>query len=331
MPVLLLTNNPNDWQQITHITRSTATAGRDAAYQPHYIAHNSAASGAGRAGRTDHPQGATDNYWLHCRLRTNASQAIGATSDGHFFRVWGPNSELVAALDVLDGVMRAQAGAVTVAGIAYGQDTTYEIDLNVRTANSDPLNVTVARLYVNGSLVATASTNAALPRPAFITWDWDNVFNTGSGESYVSEIVATDNEQTLGWRVAKLTPGAAGVLTQWTGDVANLDDATRNTSVTSDIVGQRLDFAFSNYLGAPTTNRIRGVFVKSNARRGPTGPNTLKHFLRRGGVNYDNAANHALDPVVNRIVISDFSVNPETGLAWNSADINGFTAGLLSA
>lgn len=329
MPVLLLTNNPNDWQQITHITRSTATAGRDAAYQPHYIAHQTTAGG-GRSARTDHPQGATDNYWLHCRLRT-ATNAVGTNADGHFLRIWGPNNELVAALDVLDGVLRAQAGAVTVAGLTYSADTTYEIDLNVRTANSDPLNVTVVRLYVNGTLIATASTNAVLPRPAFITWDWDTVINSGNGESYVSEVVATDNEQTIGWRVAKLTPGAVGALAQWDGNVASLDDATRNTSVTSDAAGERLDFAFSAYGGAATTTKCRGVFVKSNARRGPTGPNTLKHFLRKGGINYDNAANHVLDPVQNRIVISDFAVNPETGLPWNTADIGGFTAGLLSA
>lgn len=145
-----------------------------------------------------------------------------------------------------------------------------------------------------------------------------------SNPGHFSEIILSD-ESTLNARLDFLRPASAGAYEEWDGSLTTLADSDRTTGMTTLAAAKRQSVIMSAYSGAPNVSNLVAV---STTTRGINSPTQMKHSVRLSGVDYDSAA-YAVDFAA-KYILTDFTLNPATSLAWTEADLAAVEMGFLS-
>lgn len=312
-------------------TEATTTLNRDPNYSPVELV-NTISGGDTRAFFTRIAAPTGSEVWIHFRM-TTSNQFVGSGSDGVFLRTWEEDGSIrqSGGIQVNNGNVLAEAiGNSTVVGVEFSManNTNYTFDVRIADVSTNR----VVDIYVDGSLVSTASASntAAYPLPTFIEWVCQDVTNNNGDEDIqLSEIIITEDENTLGWRLAELSPNALGNYDQWTGGNTELSDGDKGTYAISDTANQRQSWTPSTYNGPASPTSIRGVVAKARASIGPSGPQNLAQFLRIASTDYDGTGTkHPTAGFQQYLEVWDN--NPNTAVAWATADFATMEVGLKS-
>lgn len=276
---------------------------------------------------------ASDILWVHWRQRTS-NGATSSAADGIYTVFYNDDNQIIGVIDVNNGSMFAQArGDNTGNGASFsagpnGAVRTYDVKFD-RVAS--PGN-TIMELYRDGVLVSagTAIETAGRKMPSRMNMRNNDIDASDGQIAYFNEMIAMDNESTIGMRLATLEADSDGNYTQWNGGAAELFNTGTVAMAASDTVGQRHSSVASAYNGA-TTGSIRAVVAKARTRNGGgVGPGSITQFLRIGGTDYDGTP-VACAPGEITQALEVWDNNPNTSLPWVAADLTGIEYGLLSS
>jgi hypothetical protein len=158
----------------------------------------------------------------------------------------------------------------------------------------------------------------------------DGVGYRSSGNTILSfsEMVATDGESTIGWRVAALKPNGNGANTDWSGDYNDIVTAGDGTMISDATVGDKENWTLSAYAGASSPASIRGLVTKYMASKGTTGPQNIEPIVRLSSTDYFKSP---VSPDNIKAIYADWTVNPATSAAWATSDLTSIQVGVRSA
>lgn len=277
----------------------------------------------------------TGSLWLHYRYFHNRNSASGmGNADGQQMTFWDANNVLIGTVNMLDGRTRVEVNGDSVVNGAYWTwpavgAPTLTFDVRVQVTASD---ITM-EYYVNGALVSSATavnTVGAKTGVRLVMLDHNDIMGTNGATAGIgmSEVIITQDEPTIGWRLATLRPDGAGTYGAWGGSWTHVLNPDDGLFLLAAETGLRESWSLGNYNGPATNAAVRGVFMSARADRGPTGPQTVQGFLRLSGVDYDGTPQAALR---NRVLLWEWANNPATGLPWDSAVFNAMEAGIRSS
>jgi hypothetical protein len=274
--------------------------------------------------------------WLHFRFISNGYNSTNATAGSTWFAFQDDVGNDIAGVYVssTSNTLVARAiGDTTVTGATFNKidATVYTFDVQL-TVNSTNI---IINLYSGGSLISSAtaanSTGHKL-MPKHVKFDHANVFRvTANVNAYLSysEFIVTDNENTIGWRVAALKPNAAGnYTTGWIGNYTKVADFDPATGCGTDTALNRMSWAPSAYGGVSSPTSIRGLFLKANAQVSGTGPQKLNQFLRIASTDYDGTDQTVIPGYQ---TVQEFANNPNTTVPWTTTDFASMEFGIKSA
>lgn len=315
MTILFVGSSPSDLGG--SVQPNTTTNGRDPNFTPvgssAYVPNALADSGESF---TIHTAPSTD-YWLHFKVKTGRFDS-GVNADGYWIRFWDGN-DLVAMYDLNNGIQRLVGdpdGVNTIKVISSLSNTTeYTIDFHISQSGGD----VILDLYTGGILYDTltwtpGSLPAGVDKVTFDHYDIDSSFDPPL-DFYYSEVIVTDGEPTLGWRLSTLTPAADGNYTDWQGDYQSIEEANDGLQISTGYVNQKQSWTLSAYGGPASPTSVRALVNKIRGSKGATGPQTIIPFVRAGGTDYSSAGYNP-DGADELVVLDN---NPDTGLAWNPA------------
>lgn len=313
----------------TVLTDVTTTNARDTAYSDYELRQTQIRDASTPISQEFPP---SPDMWAHYRTRY-AVDIFGQFASGYFLQVFNAAGQLLARLQKV-GTNSSAPVFCTVYGdttenaansILTGNLAFFTEDVRVRvTATSITMDY-----YRDGSLVntATAANTTGSKGPATrFEWSSNDVVDGTSGFQYFSEIIITDGESTLGWRLGTLTPDGVGFHADFDGNWEELSDLNFTTAAATDTDGDRVSSTLSAYGGTATTTNVRGVFGKAIASRGDTGPANAVQFIRIGSTDYDGAT-QAL-AVDNTSLLQEWSVNPATSSPWDTAALAALELGI---
>lgn len=325
MAIIFATSVARDLEGNATPFTGTAVA-RDPAFASEEIIMPAVSNSSGIVATIPGLSGPFSNLWVHFRV-VFPTGVTESSADGNFM-----SFGTLQMLDVQNGSIRTRArnGFSTVYGAEWTpvENQLYTFDVNV-VNNGTTGHI---RLYVDGALVSESlsSDTGAWTDVTGVDFDIEDMMgvSTGAGDLYFSEIIVDDADSTIGKRLALLPPSSAGTYSQWTGGPSDLDTLADNSYATTETADQSISYTPATY-GGPTTGNIDEVIVKSHLIPPAAGLTDFSHFLRVGGQNYQDAAQSLASGTYN-VVSSVFSTNPNTGVAWDFADLTGLEVGLYS-
>lgn len=285
------------------------------------------------------PAPTSDTIWLHYRVKANTPYSRpSSTTVGIVWQFTNAAGQVLATIACRGPAAsspgwRAEVfGDTTVTGTPfsgpYSATATFDIQLIVNTS------VITLNVYMNGTLVssATAANSTGLKgKPCYLEEMNTHTYNKSSGTTSViahSELVVTDNESTIGWRISALKPNANGANTAWSGDFNDLVTAGDGTAITSATVGDKESWSLSSYGGPATPSSIRGVVVKYAASKGTTGPQNIEPLARISSTDYFKSP---VSPDNVNPIYADWTQNPATSAPWATSDLTSLQIGVRAA
>lgn len=269
------------------------------------------------------------DFWCHWRTQFNSISNV-SNLDGDWVEFYDASDNLLAHIQILNNEYYIQAhgdtvvdGAVAFAPTSY---TPYIFDVKITVGAN-----IVAEFYVNGTLMSTATAANTGGKTACVKSNFqhtDMYFGSSGTASWLmySEVIVTDDESTIGWRVATLNPDSTGNSTDLIGDIAGLLEGSDGLTVSGATNGDKGSWTLSTYNGPTSPSGIRALVTKTKSQAGVTGPQNLQHFLRVGSTDYANGVDLTPDPSVGETVIWDN--NPATSSPWATATLTGLEQGV---
>jgi hypothetical protein len=145
-----------------------------------------------------------------------------------------------------------------------------------------------------------------------------------------SQVVMAD-EATVGMKVHTFYPSGAGATDDWpTGTWASIDEVAYSDGDVITTTTANQDELFTGTLVgtfAPE-DAIRAVCVTARARHSATGPQNIQLSIRTGGANFYSST-LSLDAAYGNS-INVWETNPNTSVAWTSANITALQFGVKS-
>lgn len=286
---------------------------------------------ANPAAYIDLPVTVTGEMWLHYRLYNNRNTSSGLTNaDGIQCSFYDEDNLLLARIKMDNGSTRAEAHGDTQVNSGYNfafeplGRPTYTFDIRVEVDGSN----IVIDYYVNGALLCTATaanTVGGKTGVRRVVLDNNDIQGTNGSANSIQEIIITEDENTIGWRLATLIPESAGTYTQWAGDYTHLLNSEDGRFLLAAETGIRESWFVSGYNGPTTPSSVRGVFVGFNGIAGETGPQTYAAFLRIGGSDYEATPQTPVEGVRN---LFEFALDPSTVAAWNTVTFDTMEVGV---
>ena len=330
----------SDSSDVAGVSVNTATSGdfdanyTDRAFGPQIPSNNFAdQQGMGFSVGT-----ITGDLWVHFRMKANAVYGPpSAAAFGVFMEFFSATGASVAAIEVRgatagNGWRAAAYGDTTVTGTAfagpYSATSTFDIQLTVNTSNI------ILNVYMNGVLVssATAANSTGLKgKPKFVQEQNTNTFNKSSGTTFPiahSELVATDSESTIGWRVAALRPTGNGANTAWLGDFNDIASIGDGAAISSATVADKESWTVNAYAGPASPSSIRGLVTKYVGSKGTSGPQNIEPLVRLSSVDYMKTP---VTPDNTNPIYADWTANPATSAPWATADLTSIQIGVRAA
>lgn len=182
----------------------------------------------------------------------------------------------------------------------------------------------ILQLYKNDILVTNFNESGNYSghgTPRFVRYQrYSSSNNSGTMEMIVAD------ESLIGHRFVYQSPETNGANTDWTNDVAAIDESNLDTNdyIYSTTAGDRETVKSSSRATPLSTHTIKAVVVSHMSAKGTTGPTKVETQLRIGSTNYDSGQQDAM--------LYGFTgkqhmwtTDPSTGIAWtptNAADAN---------
>lgn len=322
MSIIFVGNTPGDVGGSA--ANSTSATGRDSSYSPNSIRVDSTAGTLAPFLATFSAVPAGD-VWLHFRLRL--PDYFNSSADGDLVDFRDDQGTLVARVDISNGSIGAQAiGDTTVAGAYVGYTSMVTVTLDVKVVVGADITIEV---YQGEALISTATAANTGGKGVPVDCNFRN-FDTSqlsTSDLYYTEIIATDGEPTLGWRLATLQPSAAGDYSDLVGAVSNLLNEDDGLAMESATVGHKASWSLSAYNGpASPGGGVRAVVSKTHSTKGATGPQNIRPFLRIGGTDYPGPADVTPAGLIGEMAVWD--QNPATAAAWATADFASMQQGI---
>jgi len=202
-----------------------------------------------------------------------------------------------------------------------GQSVTFDIRLTQNGVNH------IVDLFVNGILQGTATrANVVQVQLDVVRFTAIPSNTIGQFDLYLSEMIMTDAEPTIGSRLASQRPTGVAEINTWAGTWASLADDDTGSGISTDVVGSRIAGQFETYNGTPTPVGIRAV-VQANYYVDNASGLLISSFLRNAGVNDDTFDFEARD--LSR-VFTVWDDNPFTSAFWTVANLAAVRGGVRS-
>jgi hypothetical protein len=195
--------------------------------------------------------------------------------------------------------------------------TVYRLDLIVDYQVSGRV-----RLYVDGTLFIDYSGDVTASSATTLDGLYLAQAHSATQSTAWSEvIVSTQDSRTLSLKT--LTPDAAGTTSSWTGAYTDIDETTASdvdvlTSATANQVTS------VNTTGMPSgwsNLTVTAVKCVASAARGSTGPSKLALGVRTNSTDSFPTAT-TLDTGFSTPVTTYYELNPVTGVAWTTAELD---------
>ena len=223
----------------------------------------------------------------------------------------------------------ATASTVISPTAPFPGSTFFDLCLHVKLVAT---NQALIECYVNGVLISSATittTWLGTKKPATVRF---STSSTITFTNFFSELIITDTENPIGWRVATLVPNGNGTTGDWAGSYVDIDEIGQpddNDFISSDTASQVELFALSN-LSIPAQNMaVKAVCLSARARVGAGGPQNIQPGVRTGGADYYGGSFPGLTgSFSNKMNI--WGVNPATSAIWSIADVQNLEAGFKS-
>ncbi len=277
-----------------------------------------------------HDEPVSGTVWYHFNVYTGSYMA-SSNVDGYWFDLVDASGTLLGRYNCTDGIHRAQVYGDTteesVDAMLLAEKTLQTIDVKFTAGANLEMSV-----YLNGTLqmTATAANTGGLSAPRRINFDHDDFVHSASSHNlkfYYSEFIITDNESTIGWHLATLLPAADGNYNNWNGGFADIQAVNDGLALSVQTTNQRQSWTLSSYGGPASTSAVRAVInsFNGNAGAGGTGPQNIAPFIRHASTDVDGS-----NLTLGQNVLIEYTVNPQTSLAWDTADLATLEVGVIS-
>lgn len=180
-----------------------------------------------------------------------------------------------------------------------------------------------ATLYLNGAKVAVKNCdlNRATKNPLAEARIYAMRFY--DSESAISELIITQGEPTIGWRLATLAPDSLGTINTFaSGDHSSINEVNfnPNTYLETDSTATAT-FTYTDLPSSPE-HVVRGVTIKTTATSDIGGNTIVEDIIRVGGVVHTIGSTDfetsEFTKDSNRLV----EKNPDTGEDWLESEVN---------
>jgi hypothetical protein len=255
------------------------------------------------------------------RLRVRCTSIASGT--------WGGSPFVVEKVDA--------AGTATQLGSSFnfrgGYNILTKVDVNIvyAVAGSIVIYENAAATSPLFSYTGDVTTNSIT---ALTGYDLGPCSQTSGGSqtvTYSEIIVHTDSTLSMG--LAYGTPATFGNTHNWSGAVADINEATMVLTDfnASDTAGQLQQFTVN---AIPVGSfSVRAVIVGGTAQKGSSGPTQVAFNVRTGGADYFGA-NIPMNVLVSALPYQTaWELNPGTGVSWLTSQVgsaSGFNIGLKS-
>lgn len=213
-------------------------------------------------------------------------------------------------------------------GSAFTQrGTSFGIDLDVRHTLTFHLNTDgtgSAEIYSSGTVRLSVT---GVDLSALTNVEYHRI--RSCGVVIWSQSVCRDTNTTIGSRTAEFYPTGLGATDQWTGSYTAVDEAVYSDAdfMWSDTANQ-VEVMAGTLVGSLTGYVISSVAVVARAKTDGSGPQNLQLALRTASTNYFSGS-IALGAGYSANV-GIWSTNPNTTIAWTSADAGAIQIGQKS-
>lgn len=210
------------------------------------------------------------------------------------------------------------------------------ISINAGALNQYDIKITAGsgfKVYVAGTLRYDSIIDggvASMPAVTDIASFRKHCVVNFSSNSWVSEVIITNSEPTVGWRLLSDGAFAAGGVNSFSGSYANVNEIVLDDTnyVNSTTAGDVSTYAYP--APAVTSFSIKAVVLGFRAKTDSGGPQNMLGVARIGGTNYTKTIAPALDVgYLGSNVI--YATNPATGVAWLPGDLSSTELGMQSA
>ena len=271
--------------------------------------------------------GVSGEYWYHARFRTHSVMNPGNSRvDGHMIEFFDQNGAFICSIDFLNGEMRLLDELGNTAPVTFlTPDTEYTLDISLDLSGG----TYTFKYFLGGTLQQSLSWSSSLTFPKTAIFDFFDSFNLSGITStwYCSEVIVTQDESTIGWRLASITPAADGFHTDWQGDFTGVETLGDGKGISSGTVGDKQSWTFATLpAGVSGSAAVRGVFQNMFASTGLAGPPQIAPFTRVSGTDYDETA---FTP--SGIDIVEFAGNPATSAPWTAAELANLEVGVKAS
>lgn len=258
--------------------------------------------------RVGYAQGNTANYillWLSTGGSARLRLRLSSTSP----------STLVLESYTSGGV--ATTLATSTATLAFSN--LYRLDIVVNYGTSGQV-----RVYLDQALLIDTGTTDVTASSA-TTLDGLHLGNTSTTSGFVTNwsevIVSTQDSRTLS--LVTLAPNAAGTTSSWTGAYTDIDETTASdTDVLTSATANQVTSVNATGMPSGWSNlTVTAVKCIASAARGSTGPSKLALGVRTNSTDSFPTAT-TLDTGFSTPVTTYYELNPVTGVAWTTTEID---------
>lgn len=262
----------------------------------------------------------------------------GTAEDGYMWAWPHSSGYMWAGIGLSNGIAKQWGMGNANTLFSYGDSMSFPfnqlvtVDINLVFTVNGAATSSAFAYYVNGTPIIQYSgpryinSNSGSMKNVFYLGGYD--YMGTSARVFVSNL-RVSNESTLGTRFRLAPLSTVGTYNEFPGGFAALTNATPTNATFSDVAGQRVSGTISTT--GFSSDQITNVKLVSQVRNGsPTAdPNTLGHFTRIGGTNYDGAITTPMGMWSS--LVTDLPVNPATGAAWSLAELGTTEFGLISS
>jgi hypothetical protein len=188
----------------------------------------------------------------------------------------------------------------------------------------------IFRIYKDGvqifSFTGDTDTDSTMGRIRFVGT------TTNTREANVSQVIVAD-ENTIGWKLATLSPDGNGANTSWTNDYTAIDESVYNAGdfIETNTLNQLETSTVTNINAAYSTYNVKAVVVAARASNDSgSAINDIQGVVRVGATNYTSANLALPKDGLEYSVQTVFTNNPATATAWTQAEVNALEAGVKS-
>lgn len=285
-----------------------------------------------------------DEWWFHCILGAseNDGSNVGSivwrnASDAERYRLFHNSSDNSFQFQVFESAAWVnKGGTFTMGNINNVSPTTLDIHVIPGSSSDGTL-----QIYVDNTITIDQNADITIdPDDGDVVQSFTfSGFTTGVGHtSNISEIVVTDGDPTLEWRVNMLNPDGAGAHAEWTnGAVTDIDEIALDVSdfIDTTTAAQRDSYTMSNLdASIPSTHAVVEVHTFYDLFRSSAAPIANFESFIRTDIGTDSTFTTITQPPADtntkrRVTYANDPT--DGGAAWDQTKVNALQVGVRSA